>query len=154
MDVPVKDKAQGKKREKSRSTASEESEAYVNADLSQSENSSDGPLGDEVMHDIAELGVPVMMESSGVPPGLGTKHFQPHSSTDRIRQSTPTYAPHDRPDLSGHPRETAVCAMCGNMHEGTCDMVERSENLVHYRRILFSEQTGESPEERVRPLNI
>jgi chromodomain-helicase-DNA-binding protein 4 len=47
----------------------------------------------------------------------------------------------------------AVCAMCGNLHQGTCDMVERSENLVHYRQVLFTEQTGESSEERVCSLS-
>ena len=43
--------------------------------------------------------------------------------------------------------------MCGNLHLGTCGMAERSENLVHYRQILFTEQTGESFEERVCPLS-
>jgi hypothetical protein len=129
---------------------SEESDIYVNADLSQSENSSDEPLGNEVMQDMAELGVPAM-GGSVMPPSLSNKH---HSGVDRVGQSTSMYAPHDSPDLPGHPPDAAVCAMCGNIHQGTCDMTERSENLVHYRRILFTEQTGESFGERVRPLNI
>lgn len=132
---------------------SEESDAYVNPGLSQSENSSDEALGNEVMQDITELGIP-MMAGSGAPPNLSIEHFQPHSSSNRVSQSTSKYAPQDRPDLSARPPETAVCAMCGNIHQGTCDMTERSENLVHYRRILFTEQTGEPFEERVRPLNI
>lgn len=128
---------------------SEESDAYVNAGPSLSENSSDEALGNEVMQDIAELGIPMMEESS-----LSIEHYQPHSSSDRVSQSTSKYAPQDRPDPSARPPETAVCAMCGNIHQGTCDMTERSENLLHYRRILFTEQTGEPFEERVRPLNI
>lgn len=132
---------------------SEESDAYVNAGLSLSENSSDEALGNEVMQDIAGLGVRVM-KGSGAPPSLSIEHFQPHSSSDPVSQSTSKYARQDRPDPSARPPETAVCAMCGNIHQGTCDMTERSENLVHYRRVLFTEQTGEPFEERVRPLNI
>ena len=132
---------------------SEESDAYVNPGLSQSENSSDEALGTEVMQDIAELGIPTM-KGSGAPPSLSIEHFQPHSGSDRVSQSTSKYASRDRPDLSAHPPEPAVCAMCGNIHQGTCGMTERSENLVHYRRILFTEQTDEPFEERVRPLNI
>jgi chromodomain-helicase-DNA-binding protein 4 len=149
LDTPVKDKARGKKRKLSKSTVSEESDAYVNADPSQSEISSEERLGAEVEEDTFELGVP-MIEGS-VPPRLSTKH---HSSFDRVGQPTSTYAPHDRRDPPDHPQETAICSMCGNAHQGTCDMTERSENLVHYRRILFTEHTGESLEERVRPLDM
>jgi chromodomain-helicase-DNA-binding protein 4 len=125
LDSPIKDKPQGNKRkktvpEKSKSPVSEESD-YVNADAdpSQSENSGDESLR-EIRQDIAGL---------GVPPVEGSKRPA-------------------RPPPPAEPPAT-VCAMCGNLHHGTCGMAERSENLVHYRQILFTEQTGESFEERV-----
>jgi len=55
------------------------------------------------------------------------------------------------PDSHGAaaPRQVAaVCAMCGNAHQGTCGMTENSENLVHYRHVLFTNETDEPFEER------
>jgi hypothetical protein len=140
FDSPIKDKPRGRKRKKSGPTESEESDesdVYVSANLSQSENSSDEPLGDEVRQDIAELGVPTA-EGSKAPTRL------PPSTPNPVKQSNPTSAFQNRP---------AICAMCGNLHHGTCGMAGRSENLVHYRQILFTEETGESFEERVCPLS-
>lgn len=147
IDSPIKDKPRGRQRKKSGSTESEaeeskaekseESDVYVSANPSQSENSSDEALGDEVRQDIAELGVTVV-EGSKAPTRL------PPSTADPVSQSNPTYTYQNRP---------AVCAMCGDLHHGTCGMAERSENLVHYRQILFTEQTGESFEERVCSLS-
>ena len=131
---------------------SEESDAYVNVNLSQSENSSDEPLGDDVRQDVAELSVPVM-EGPEMPPRLSNKHVERPSTLNPVIQSTPTYSRHNKRDVSDHSLETAVCAMCGNVHQGTCGMTDRSENLVHYRQILFTDQTGEPIEERVRPPN-
>ena len=135
---------------------SEESDAYVNINLSQSENSSDEPLGDDVRlrQDVAELGVPVM-EDPKMPPSLSNERVQRPSTLNPVIQSTPTYSRHNKRDVSDHSLETAVCAMCGNIHQdqGTCGMTERPENLVHYRQILFTDQTGEPFEERVRPPN-
>jgi len=141
LDSPIKDNPRGRKRKKSGSTVSEESDIFVNINPSQSENSSDESLGDEFRQDIAELGFPAV-EGSKPPTRL------PPSTADPVSRSTPTYAWHNRP---AHSLETAVCAMCGNLHQGTCGMTERSDNLVHYRRLLLTEQTGESFEERVCP---
>jgi hypothetical protein len=131
---------------------SEESDAYVNINLSQSENSSDEPLGDDVRQDVNALGVPVM-EGLEMPPSLSNKRVQRPSTLNPVIQSTPTYSRHNKRDVSDHSSETAVCAMCGNIHQdqGTCGMTQHSENLVHYRQILFTDQTGEPFEERVRP---
>ena len=131
---------------------SEESDAYVNMNLSQSENSSEEPLGDDVRQDVADLGVPVI-EGPEMLPRLSNKHLQRPSMPNPVIQSAPTHSRHNKRDVSDHPLETAVCAMCGNIHQGTCGMTERSENLVHYRQILFTDQTGEPFEERVRPPN-
>lgn len=131
---------------------SEESDAYVNINLSQSENSSDEPLGDDVRQDVAELGVPVM-EGPEMPPSLSNERVQRPSMLNPVIPSTPTYSRRNKRDVSDRSSETAVCAMCGNIHQdqGTCGMVQRSENLVHYRQILFTDQTGEPFEERVCP---
>jgi len=147
FDTPTKDKPQRRKRKKSRSTVSEESDAYVNINQSQSENSSDEPVGDDVRQDVAELDVPPM-EGPEMPPRLSNKHIERPSTLNPVIQPTPTYSRHNKRDVSDHSPETAVCAMCGNIHQDTCDMTERSENLVHYRQILFTDQTGEPFAER------
>jgi chromodomain-helicase-DNA-binding protein 4 len=141
LDSPTKGKPRGKKRDRSKSAVSEESDVYVNANLSQSEISSDEPLGYDVKQDIAELGVRAVKE----PP---MKLSQ--STANPVSWSTPTFASDSKPT---HSWKVAVCAMCGNVHHGTCGMTDRSENLVHYRQLLFTEQSGESFEERVCPLS-
>jgi chromodomain-helicase-DNA-binding protein 4 len=149
LDSPTtKGKPQGRKRKKSESPISDVSDAYVNANLSQSENSSDGSLGYEVKQDIAELGVPAVKPSEvkGYEPPMRL----PQSTADPVSRPNPTFASHSKP---AHSRKVAVCAMCGNVHQGTCGMIERSENLVHYRELLFTEQSGESFEERVCPFS-
>ena len=143
LDSPPKGKPQGKKRKKSKSAVSDESDVYVSANISQSENWSDGSSGYDIRQDIAELGVPVV---KGHEPPMRL----PQSTTDPVNQSTPTFALDSKPT---HSRKVAVCAMCGNVHQGTCGMTERSENLAHYRQLLFTEQSGESFEERVCPLS-
>jgi hypothetical protein len=148
LDSPPKGKPQGKKRKKSKSAVSDESDVYVNANLSQSENSTDESLGSEVRRDIAELGVPAVKGSAAK--GHEPPMRRPQSTAHPVSQSTPTFASHSKP---AHSQEVAVCAMCGNVHQGTCGMAERSENLVHYRQLLFTEQSGESFEERVCPLS-
>jgi hypothetical protein len=148
LDSPPKGKPQGKKRKKSKSAVSDSSDVYVNANLSQSENSSVESLGNEVRRDIAELGVSAVKGSAAK--GHEPPMRLPQSTADPVSHSTPTFASHSKP---AHSREVAVCAMCGNVHQGTCGMAERSENLVHYRQLLFTEQSGESFEERVCPLS-
>lgn len=74
-----------------------------------------------------------------------------HTVDPTSRRSIPTVAPHSKP---ARPRKVAVCAMCGNVHQGTCGKTERSENLAHYRQLLFTEQSGEPFEERVCPLSM
>ena len=148
LDTPTKGKPQGKKRQKSKSAVSDESDVYVNANISQSENSGDESLGDVVEQEIAELGVPAVKGSivKGYEPPVRSSQ----SITDPVRRSTPTSVPDSKPT---HSWKVGVCAMCGNDHQGTCGMTERSENLVHYRQLLFTEQSGESFEERVCPLS-
>ncbi len=149
LDSPTKDKPRGKKRKKSRtpSPVSEESDVYVNANLSQSENSSDESMGYGIRQDMADLGVPAVegsaMKGSEPPMKL------PQSTADPVSRSM-TSVWNSKP---AHSREAAVCAMCGNVHQGTCEMAERSENLAHYRQLLLTDQTGESFEERVCPHN-
>lgn len=143
LDSPIKEKPQGRKRKESGSTVTEESDTYVNANLGQSESSSDESLGHDIRQDVAELGVPAAKIPE--PPTM-----LPPSTADPVSRPTPTYAWHSRPANS---LEATVCAMCGNLHQGTCGMTERSENLVHYRRLLFTEQTDEPFEERVCPLS-
>ncbi len=144
LDSPTRSKHQGKKRKKSKSAVSDESDVYVNANISQSENWSDESSGYDVGQDIAELGVPAV---KGYEPPMR----RPQSTADPVSQSTPAFASHSK---SAHSRQVAVCAMCGNVHQGTCGMTERSENLAHYRQLLFTEQSGESFEERVCPLSM
>lgn len=149
LDSPTtKGKPQGKKRKKSESAVSDESDVYVNANLSLSENSSDESLGYEVKQDVAELGVPTVKSSEvkGNEPPMRP----PQSTADPASRSNPILDSHSKPAPS---RKVAVCAMCGNVHQGTCGMIEHSENLVHYRQLLFTEQSGESFEERVCPLS-
>jgi hypothetical protein len=85
---------------------------------------------------------------------LPTQRFPLPPTSGPVSQSNPTYAQQSRLDPSAHEQEAAVCAMCGNIHQGTCGMTERSENLVHYRQILLTNQTDDPFDERVRPLNI
>lgn len=150
MDSPPKDKPQRKKREKSKSSISDESDVYVNANLSQSEDFSDGSLSNEVRQDIAELGVPEVN-------GSAVKDYEPRMRAPQYtvdpasRRSIPTFASHSKP---AHSWKVAVCAMCGDVHQGTCGKTERSENLAHYRQLLFTEQSGEPFEERVCPLSM
>ena len=150
-ESPDKTISRGKKRKKSRSTVSEsESDGYVNAILSPSENSSDEPLQEDLRQDISGLRDPVVGNSKSST-GLSGNGFVPPLASTSGTQPTPTPA-------DGHgkvtPRqETDVCAMCGNAHQGTCGMTERSENLVHYRQVLFTNETGEPFEERVRPID-
>jgi hypothetical protein len=150
LDSPTIDKHRGKKRKKSRSTASEESDAdvYVNANPSQSENSSDEPFGEGLKQDIAELGVSVP-RGSEMPAGPSKQQFLSLPMSDPASRSSLTSAQPNSRNPSAHPQEAAPCAMCGNIHEGTCGMTEHSENLVQYRQILLTNQTGESFEERV-----
>jgi len=148
LDSPTKKESQGKKRNKYESAVSDESDVYVSANLSQSENSSDESLGYDAMQEFAELGVPAVK-------GLMVKGHKPptrpsQSTAHPVNQSTPTSASHSK---LAHSRTVAICAMCGNVHQGTCGMTERSENLVHYRELLFTEQSGDSFEERVCPLS-
>jgi len=77
--------------------------------------------------------------------GLSGNGFVPPPGSASVSQSTPTPAGHG---AAARRQETAVCAMCGNAHQGTCGMTERSENLVHYRQLLFTNETGEPFEER------
>lgn len=145
FDSPPKGKPQGKKRKEPKSAASDSSDVYVNFNLSQSENSSgDESLGHEVRQDIAELGVPAVKGSHVK--GHEPPTRLPQSSADPVSQLAPTFASHSKPAQS---REIAVCAMCGNVHQGTCGMTERSENLAHYRQLLLTGQSGEPFEERV-----
>jgi hypothetical protein len=146
LDTPVKEKHRGSKRKKSRSTPSEESDAYVNANPSQSEYSSDEPLGEELSQDIVAL-----VGGSKVPTGPPTEYLPPLPMSNPVRWSSPTSDGPNNRGPSAHPQGTALCAMCGNIHQGTCGMTDHSENLVHYRQILLTNQTGESSEERVRP---
>jgi len=150
LDTPTKDKPRGKKQKMSKSTISDESDVYINANLSRSESekSSEEASDHEVRKDIAELGVPVGKGS--VMGGHERPMKLSQSTADPVGRSNPTFAPHSKPTQS---RKVAVCAMCGNVHRGTCGMTERSENLVHYRQLLFTERSGESFEERVCPLN-
>ena len=148
LDSPTKVRPQGKKRKKSESAVSDESDVYVNANLSHSESSSDESLGSQVGQDIAELGVPA--EKGSVVKGYEPSIRLPQSTADPVNRSNPTFASRSKP---AHSRKVAVCAMCGNVHQGTCGMTERSENLAHYRQLLFTEQSGESLEERVCPLS-
>jgi hypothetical protein len=122
---------------------SDESDVYVNANLSQSENSSDESLGHEVRKDIAELGVPAVKDYE--PPIRSSQ-----STAGPVNRSTATFTWDSKPT---HSQKVAVCAMCGDVHQGTCGMTERSENLLHYRQLLFTEQSGESFEDRVCPLS-
>jgi hypothetical protein len=143
LDSPTKGEPRGKKRKKSKSAVSDESDVYVNPNISQSENWSDESSGYDVRQDIAELGVPTVK-------GYEPSTRRPQSTADPVSRPTPTFASHSK---SAHSRQVAVCAMCGNVHQGTCGMTERSENLAHYRQLLFTEQSGESFEERVCPLS-
>ena len=153
LDSPDKGKSRGKKRKKSRSTVSEsESDGYVNANLSLSENSSDDPFQEDLRQDISGLRNPV----TGNPKkstGLSGNGFVPPDASTSASQSTPTPTWPDGHGAALRSQETAVCAMCGNTHQGTCGMTERSENLVHYRQVLFTNETGEPFEERVRPID-
>jgi chromodomain-helicase-DNA-binding protein 4 len=144
FDSPPKGKPQGKKRKESKPAASDSSDVYVNINLSQSENSSDESLGNEVRQDIAELGV--LAVKGSVVEGHEPPMRLPQSTADPVSQSAPTFVSHSKPAQS---QEVAVCAMCGNVHQGTCGMTQRSENLAHYRQLLFTGQSGESFEERV-----
>ena len=146
LDSPVRDKPRGKKRKKSRTTTSDESDAYVNDNLNPSENSGDEQLGDDVAQDLAELGAPMRENLGMLTIKPLKKQIQPPSTSDHISRSTPT----DVRPRPAHSQEIAICAMCGNAHQGACGMTERSENLVRYRKILFTDQTDESFEERVR----
>jgi chromodomain-helicase-DNA-binding protein 4 len=154
LDSPIKDKPREKKRKKSRapSPVSEESDVYVNANLSQSENSSDESMGYEIRQDMAELGVPAVegsaMKGSAMK-GSEPPMRLPQSTADPVSRSMASVS-NNKP---AHSRKVAVCAMCGNVHQGTCGVAERSENLAHYRQLLFTDQTGESFEERVCPLS-
>jgi chromodomain-helicase-DNA-binding protein 4 len=152
VDSPGKNKPRGKKRKKSRSTASEsESDVYVNAHLSQSENSSDEPLQEDLRQDVAGLRNPVVgnpKKSTGL---AGNGSLPPPASASSS-QSIPIPAVPESQGAAARRQAAAVCAMCGNAHQGTCGMTEDSENLAHYRRILFNE-TGEPFEERVRPID-
>jgi chromodomain-helicase-DNA-binding protein 4 len=145
LDTPTKSKPQGKKRSKSKikSVVSDETDVYVNANLSQSENSSDESLGNEVRQDIAELGVPAV---KGHKPPMSLS--QP--TADPVNRSTGTFTWDSK---RTHSQKVAVCAMCGNLHQGSCGMTERSENLGHYRQLLLTEQSGDSFEDRVCPLS-
>lgn len=151
LDSPGKSKPRGKKRKKSRSTASEsESDAYVNPNLSQSENSSDEQPQEDFRQDVAELRNPVVGNSKKST-GLSGNAFLPPTAIASASQPTPTPAlPHG---AAARRQVAAICAMCGNAHQGTCGMTERSENLVHYRQVLFTNETGEPFEERVRPID-
>ena len=152
LDSPGKSKPRGKKRKKSRSTASEpESDGYVNANLSQSENSSDEPFQEDLKQDVAGLRDP-MVGNPKKSTGLSSNGFQPPPASASVSQSIPIPALPDGQGAAARRQVAAVCAMCGNAHQGTCGMTEHSENLVHYRRMLFNE-TGEPFEERVRPID-
>jgi hypothetical protein len=95
------------------------------------------------MQDIAELGVPAV---KGYEPPTGLS--QPIA--DPVTPSTAKFTWDSNP---AHSRKVAVCAMCGDVHQGTCGMTDRSENLAHYRQLLFTEQSGDSFEDRVCPLS-
>jgi hypothetical protein len=151
LDSPDKGKSRGKKQKKTRSTVSEsESDGYVNANLSLSENSSDEPFQEDLRQDISGLRNPVVGNSKKST-GLSGNGFVPPAASTSASQSTPAWP--DGRGAAPRRQETAVCAMCGNAHQGTCGMTERSENLVHYRQLLFTNETGEPFEERVRPID-
>ncbi|KAI9461026.1 hypothetical protein BJY52DRAFT_1168379 [Lactarius psammicola] len=146
LDSPPKSKFRGKKRKKSQSTASE-SDVYINANLSQSENSSDEPFQVDLEQDIAGLRNPVV----GTPKksvGSSRNGFLPPPASASVTRSTPTPTWPGSHGAAARREGTDVCAMCGNTHQGTCGMTEHSENLVHYRRLLFTNETDEPFEER------
>jgi len=152
FDSPVKDKpTKGKKRKKSRSTESE-SDAYINANLSQSGNSSDEPFLEDIRQDIAGLRNPEVGNSK-TSKGLSGNEFLPPPASASVSQSTSTRAWPDDHRVAANRQEVAICALCGNAHQGPCGMTARSENLVHYRQILFTNETGEPFQERVRPID-
>ncbi|KAH9049552.1 SNF2 family N-terminal domain-containing protein [Lactarius hengduanensis] len=151
LDSPDKRKPRGTKRKKSRSTASE-SDGYVNANLSQSENSSDEPFQEDITQDIAELHNPPVVGAPKKSTGSSGNGRPPPVSAS-VSQSIPNPARPDGHGAAARRQEIAICSMCGNAHQGTCGMTEHSENLVHYRRILFNE-TGEPFEERRDAIGI
>lgn len=151
LDSPAKNKSRGKKRKKSRSTASE-SDVYVNPNLSQSDNSSDEAFQEDIKEDIAGLRNPAVGNPKKSA-GLSGNGSLPPPASASVSRSTPTPARPGGHGAATRRQETAICAMCGNAHQGTCGMTEHSENLVHYRQLLFSNESGESFEERVRQID-
>jgi len=101
----------------------------------------------EFRQDIAELSVSAP-RGPEMPTGPSKQQSLPLHTSDPVSRSRPTSAWPNSRDPSAHQKEATPCAMCGNIHQGTCGMTEHSENLVQYRQILLTNQTGESFEER------
>src|ERR1700761_1319243 len=118
LDSPGKTKPRGKKGKQLRSMASEsESDAYVNAHLSQSENSSDEPLQEDLRQDVAELRNPVVGNPKKST-GLSGNVFLPPPASAPAGQSIPIPAVPEGQGAAARRQAAAVCAMCGNAHQG------------------------------------
>ncbi|KAI0271427.1 hypothetical protein BC834DRAFT_441990 [Gloeopeniophorella convolvens] len=154
LDTPVKENPQKRKRKTSK-PESGESDAYVNRNASPSESSGDEAMGDEINQALDDLDLPHAKRSKVRQP-LPGNHLSPPSPSAGRSTATPPVPPkaqrtptpsqvQPKPATSQAP---ALCAMCGDVHVGTCGMTDSSENLVHYRRLLFTDQTGEPFEDR------
>jgi hypothetical protein len=152
-DTPVKSKTKSRK-SKSKSTVSDESDAYTGSIL----GPSDGEDTDDAMpltaHELITLADQAQPKNetpkrTKVKSTIAADIASPSNPGSRYRDVTPLPPIHNTKQ-NGIEADNPVCSLCGIRHgDGACYMTESSENLAEYRQMLILHAGDEPMEDRV-----
>jgi chromodomain-helicase-DNA-binding protein 4 len=152
-DTPVKSKKKSHK-SKSKSTVSDESDAYTGSAF----GASDGEDTDDATPLTAGELLALADQAdakNGTPKRMNVKSFVPRnipgSSNTGVRyRDAPPLSPIHNTKQNGFESGNPVCSLCGIRHgDGACYMTESSENLAEYRQMLILHADDEPMEDRV-----
>ena len=136
-DTPVRNKGASKIR--SKSTISDESDAYTGSGLGGSDGEDTDDTGYPGVYDLDTLTEPPPPAIKGLAAPSSSKHPDtgPLSLIHNMQR-------HDGNDA------VSYCGLCGTAHgDGACYMTESSNNLAEYRQMLILHADDEPVEERV-----
>lgn len=136
-DTPVKKKGASKFR--SKSTISDESDAYTGSGMGGSDGEDTDDTGHLGLDDLRTLAEPPVRAIKGLaaPPSSNHRETGPLSPIHNTQR-------HDENDT------VSYCGLCGTAHgDGACYMTESSDNLAEYRQMLILHADDEPMEERV-----
>jgi hypothetical protein len=152
-DTPVKNKTKSRK-SKSKSTVSDESDAYTGSAFAVSDGEDTDDAAPLTAGELLALADQARSKNE-TPKRTKVKAAIPNniagsSNTGaRYRDAAPLSSIHDTKQ-SGFEAANPVCSLCGIRHgDGACYMTESSENLAEYRQMLILHADDEPIEDRV-----